>query len=128
MNSVDELCRRTEECRAGAIGKIEQTIAVGMERRSVVQHERRAGGERTDQPVPHHPTARREIEHAITGLDIAVQLMFLQMLQQCPAGAVDNAFRNAGRAGGIQDVKRLREWKLREGAGVIRMRLEPVVP
>ena len=38
-----------------------------------------------------------------------MQAMLLQMLQQRAAGRMDDAFRHAGRAGGKQDVERMRE-------------------
>ena len=80
-----------------------------MERRSVVQHQRRFRGERRDQPVPHHPAAGREVEDAIAGADVAVQLVLLQVLEQRAAGAVHDALRHAGRAGRIEDVERMVE-------------------
>ena len=40
-----------------AIDEIEQPPAVGMERRPVVEHDRRVRREHRDEPVPHHPAA-----------------------------------------------------------------------
>src|SRR6185503_1234450 len=42
-----------------------ENAGVWVERRAVVEHERGAGCERGDEPVPHHPTASREIEHDV---------------------------------------------------------------
>ena len=80
-----------------------------MERRAVVEHERRLRRERGDEPVPHHPAARREVEDAVAAADVAVELVLLQVLEQRAAGAVDDALRHAGGAGRIQDVERVVE-------------------
>ena len=47
------------------LGEVEQHVAVGMERRAVVEQQRRAGREARDQPVPHHPAAGREVEEPV---------------------------------------------------------------
>ena len=49
------------------VGEVEQHVAVGMEGRAVVEQQRRARGEARDQPVPHHPAAGGEVEHAVAG-------------------------------------------------------------
>ena len=49
------------------------------------------------------------------------------MLQQRPAGAVDDAFRNAGRAGGIEDVERVVEGQVVED-GRLGLAGEEIVP
>ena len=43
-----------------------------------------------------------------------MQLLLLHMLHQRPARAVDDTFRRAGGAGGIQDVERVIKGQLRE--------------
>ena len=43
---------------------------------------------------------RREVEDAVAGADVAVELVLLQVLNQRAAGAVDDALRHAGRARG----------------------------
>jgi hypothetical protein len=49
--------------------------------------------------------------NAIAGPDVAVQLMFLQVLQQRAASAVDDALRDTGACRMNTDVKRMRERK-----------------
>ena len=92
---------RTAPCRASD------------ERRAVVEQQRRAGGEPGHQPVPHHPAAGGEVEQAVAGLQVAVQQVLLQVLQQRAAGAVHDALRHAGRAGGVEDVERMVERQAR---------------
>ena len=89
-----------------------------MERRAVVEHERGLRRERRDQPVPHHPAAGREVEDAVAGADVAVQLMLLEVLDQRAAGAVDDALRHAGRAGRVQDVERMIERQRLEAGSI----------
>ena len=111
VHRVDELRRRAEQRHAGRVGEVEQHVAVRMERRAVVEQQRRLGRERRHQPVPHHPAAGREVEDAIARLDVAVELVLLQVLDQRAAGAVDDALRDAGRARRIEDVERMVERK-----------------
>ena len=80
-----------------------------MKRRSVIEQQRGFRGERCHEPVPHHPAAGREVEDTITALDVAVKLVLFQMLNERPAGAMHDAFRNAGGAGGIENVERMIE-------------------
>ena len=109
MHRVDELRRRAEQRHAGRVGEVEQHVAVGMERRAVVEQQRRLRRERRDQPVPHHPAAGREVEDAIAGLDVAVELVLLEVLDQRAAGAMDDALGDAGRARRVEDVERMVE-------------------
>ena len=83
--------------------------AVGMDRRSVVEHQRRLRGERRHQPVPHHPAAGGEVEDSIAAADVAVELMLFQVLDQRPAGAMHDALGDAGRARRKHDVERMVE-------------------
>ena len=53
--------------------QIEEHARVRMERRAVVEHERRAGREARHQPVPHHPAGRREVEEPVVRLQVDVQ-------------------------------------------------------
>ena len=53
-----------KKVQRSACGEVEQDVAVGMERRAVIEQQRRARGQRRDQPVPHHPAAGGEVEHA----------------------------------------------------------------
>ena len=115
-------CARVDEFRRGAeighplgVGKVEQHIAVRVEGRAVIEQQRRAGREAGHQPVPHHPAAGGEIEHAVALADAAMQPMLLEMLEQRAARRMHDAFRHAGRAGGEQDVERMREGQPLEG-------------
>ncbi|MNF93869.1 hypothetical protein D3C84_765600 [compost metagenome] len=105
-----------EVFRAGAedadpfvVDQVDQALRVRVERRAVVQHHRAAYREGRDQPVPHHPAARGVVEQALAGAKIAVQAVFLDVLQEYAAGAVDDAFGHAGGAAGIEDVQRMGE-------------------
>ena len=93
----------------GLVREGEQRVAVGMKRRAVVEQDGRARRQHRHQPVPHHPAERREVEDAIARLDVAVELVLLEVLDQRAAGAVDDALGDAGRARGIQDVERMIE-------------------
>jgi hypothetical protein len=92
-----------------ACSVVEEHLALAGEGRAVVEQQRGAAGEAGNQPVPHHPAAGREVEQAVAGAHVAVQLMFLQMLQQHPAVAMDDAFGHAGRAAGEHDEERVIE-------------------
>ena len=94
------------------------------ERRAVVEHQRRAGAEAGDQPVPHHPAERGEIEQPLARAQVALQAMLLEVLEQRAAGAVHDAFRHAGRARREQDVDRVIERQPLEGERLGRERLE----
>ena len=106
---VEILGGGAEERHALRVGIIEQGIAVGMKGRAVIEQQRRLGGERTDQPVPHHPAASGGIEHPVAPPDIAVQRVLLHVLQQRAAGAVDDALGRAGGARGKHDHQRVVE-------------------
>ena len=78
---VDVLGRGAEDASCvSASAKSNRMLPARMERRAVVEQQRRAGGEARDQPVPHHPAAGREVEQAVAGLDVA-----------CAAGAPSGA-------------------------------------
>ena len=85
-----------------------------MQRRAVVEQQRRLCGERRDVPVPHHPGARRKIENAIAGLDVSVQHVLLEMLQQRPARTVNDALRRPCRTRRKHDEERVIERKPNE--------------
>ena len=89
--------------------EVEQRIAIGMKRRTVVEQQGGTRGEPGHQPVPHHPAAGGEIELPIARLDVTVELMLLQMLKQRATGAMDDAFGNARGARGIHDEQRVVE-------------------
>ena len=96
--SVDEFRRHAEDVHPRRICEVEQHVGVGVEGRSVVEHQRRFGGERADEPVPHHPAAGREVEDSFARLQVDVESVLLQMLEKRAPGAVDDALRRAGRS------------------------------
>src|SRR6266478_1725345 len=79
--------------------EIVESNCAGMRRRTVIQDDCGAGGEPGNEPVPHHPAESSRKEHPVTGLDVAVQRVFLQQLQERATRAVPDAFWDAGRAG-----------------------------
>ena len=89
-------------------------VGPGMERRAVEQDQRLPDREPADQPVPHHPAAGGEVEHALAGPRVGVQAVLLDVLQQRAAGAVHDRLGHAGRARGIEDVERMVERQLGE--------------
>ena len=116
-----ELAHRIEIARRGAeqgealgLGIVEQLGRRRMERRAVIEAERRPAAQRRGEPVPHHPAAGGEVEHPIALVHVAVQPVLLQMLQQRAAGAMDDAFGFAGGAGREQDEQRVAERQPRE--------------
>ncbi len=94
------------------------------ERRAVVEHERRARGDAGGEPVPHHPAAGGEVEQPLAVAQVALQAVLLHVLQQRAAGAVHDAFRHAGGAGGEQDIDGMIERQPLEGERLRRERLE----
>ncbi|MNN53634.1 hypothetical protein D3C81_1683980 [compost metagenome] len=120
----EKLGAGAEHTDALVVDQVEQTLVVRVKRRAVVQHHRAADRQRRDQPVPHHPAAGGVVEKSIAGAEIAMQAVFLDMLQQHAAGAVDDAFRHAGGAAGIQHVQRMMERhrdKIRFAADLIKV-------
>ena len=120
---VDELGRRAEQGDADLVGEIEHGVAVGVERRTVVEHDAGAGAEARHEPVPHHPAGGREVEGAVAGAHVAVEQVLGEVLEQHPAGTVDDALRRAGRARAVEHVPRVVErepYELRLGLGAVR--------
>ncbi len=98
LSGVDELRGGAEEVDPFLRRIVENHFVLRVERRAVIKHQGRFGGQARNQPVPHHPAHGREPEHAVARLYPAVKLMLLQMLQQDSALAMHDAFRHAGRA------------------------------
>ena len=48
--------------------------------------------------MPHHPGCRCEVEHSVTGTDVAVQDVLLFVLDEGAGCGVDDAFGGPGRA------------------------------
>ena len=115
---VDELGRNPEEGDATVVDQVEQSVAVGVEGRSVVKHQGGSGCQAGGQPVPHHPTSRREVEDAVSETDVALQAVLHQVFEQDSTGPVHDAFGPTGRARGVQDVEGMVERQFRELNGV----------
>ena len=87
-----------------------------------------------DDQVPHHPVGGGVPQQAVPGAQIGVQAEDLEVLEQDPAVAVDDALGQAGGAGGEHDPQRVVERHLGErevlGAGgrVLPGHRQPRVP
>ena len=88
------------------LGEVPERLRAGVEGRAVIKHQRRPEGEAAEQPVPHHPAERGEVEHPVALADIGVQAVLLQVHQERAARAVDDAFRLPRRARRIEDEER----------------------
>ncbi len=95
---LDELGRGAEVRETHRIGVVEQNGVVAHTGRAVVKANRGPLAERRHQPIPHHPAASGEEEHAVFGMNIDLQPHLGQMLEQHPARAMHNAFRRPGGA------------------------------
>ena len=81
-----------------ASGEVEEGAVAGVDGGAVVEKDRRLRRQRRNEPVPHHPAQGGEVEDAVTGADVAVELVFLEVLKEDAARAVDDALRHAGGA------------------------------
>ena len=87
------------------VGQVEQQSPALDERGAVVEQQGRLRRQSRDEPVPHHPAERREVEHAVAWLHVAVQPVLLQVLQQRSAGAKHHALRHTGGARRVDDAE-----------------------
>ena len=111
----DEKARTGAEDRdALVVREAPEHARIGLQRRAVEQHDRRAGREPARERVPHHPARRRVIEVAIVRAHVGMQRVLLQLLQQGAAGAMHDALGHAGRAGRVEDEGRVIERQLLE--------------
>ena len=99
----------TEGLDAFSVDQVEQTLWAWVEWRAVVQHQGGADGQAAGQPVPHHPATGGVVEQHVVGLQVIVQAVFLEVLQQHPASAMDDAFGHACGTAGIENVQRVVE-------------------
>ena len=76
-----------------------------MKRIAVVKHQGGAGGQGTDQPVPHHPAAGGEVKDRVLTGETGMQDQFFEMMDQDAAGTLHHAFGQAGGARGIHHVE-----------------------
>ena len=84
--------------------------AVWLEGTAVVEDDGGAGSEAGDEPMPHHPGAGREIEEAVTWFDVAMEEVFLSVLEKGAEGAVDDGLGGACCARGVKDIDWMVWW------------------
>ncbi len=101
---IDELGGDAEQGELFRVDDVEQRVRPRMERRAVEEDRGRARRQDRHEPVPHHPAGRREVHDAVTGADVAVELVLLEVLEQHATGAVDDALRDAGGARRVQSM------------------------
>src|SRR5260221_11656295 len=106
---------RSKDRSPQCLRHIPQTLILWREGSAIIENYRRAECERAHEPVPHHPTAGREIENTIMAFDVRLQPVLLEMLQQRAASAVHHALGKAGGAGRIKNVERVIERQPSEG-------------
>jgi len=110
----------------GLLGQPPLEREVRPHRVAVDHHDRGAREQRGDERVPHHPGGGREPQQAPAGLEVPAQADALEVLDQLAAMAVDDRLRQAGGAGGEQDVDRVVEGDGLEGQGLgLREQLVP---
>ena len=103
--------RATTECRYFLrLGHAPENASVFMKWRSVVENNGRSGRQPTNQPVPHHPAARRKEEEPVVCIDIAVKHVFFEVLNQGATGSVNDTFWYTSGAGRIHDVEGMIEF------------------
>ncbi|MNZ69545.1 hypothetical protein D3C78_878490 [compost metagenome] len=104
-----ELGAGAENADGFLVDQVDQALWLRVEGRAVVQHDATADRQGRDQPVPHHPATGGVVEQPVVRAQVNVQAVFLDVLQQHAAGTVDDAFRHAGGAAGVEDVQRMGE-------------------
>ena len=125
---VEVLGADTEQVDSVFVDEVPQAGWPGMHDVAVDGDDRDARRERRRQPVPHHPPARGDVEQTVARRQIGVELVLLEVGQQHPSGAVDDALGSAGRAAGVQDVPRVVEAAAGERGGCAAVRGEEGVP
>ena len=84
VHRVDEFRRRPEQRHPVSSAKSNSTLPSGWKGDPSYSNSVASEASAGDQPVPHHPAAGREIEDTIAWLDVAVKLMFFQVLDSVP--------------------------------------------
>ena len=57
------------------ISQANEAVRFGIEGRTVIQHQSGTAGQRSRQPIPHHPAKGSVIKDAVTRFDVAMQLV-----------------------------------------------------
>ena len=103
------------------LGHSPQHARIRAERCTIVEYNRCAKCQTGDQPIPHHPPARGEVEDHVIGSHIRVQCQLFPVLQQGAARTMHHALGKAGRSGRVQNVERMikrqarKDWLSRVG-------------
>ena len=106
------------------LGHLPQPMRAWVEGVAFIGHNWCADHQPRHHPVPHHPAAGSEEEQPVIWPHITVKTQFLGMLKRHPADAVDDAFRRAGGAAGIEDVERIVKpdpYEIRQRLGCLRL-------
>ena len=85
-----------------------------MQRRAVVEQQRRPGGERRNVPVPHHPRAGREVEYAVVARTSVCSTCSLRCCSSVPPAPCTMHFGAPCCTRRKHDEERMIEWKPRE--------------
>ena len=109
LDRVEVLCGRAEDVDPGRVGEVEEGAHVRPPGRALVEGEAGSAAKPRHEPVPHHPPAGGEVEEGIAGAHVRVEAVLLEVLEQGPAGAVDDALRSTGGPRRIHDVERVVE-------------------
>ena len=109
LDRVEVLGGGAEDVDAGRVREVEERAHVRPAGRALVEGEARPAPESRHEPVPHHPPAGGEVEEGVAGADVRVEAVLLEVLEEGPAGAVDDALRGAGGARRVHDVERVVE-------------------
>ena len=98
LDRVEILGGGPEDVDAGRVREVEERAHVRPAGRALVKGEARPAAKPGHEPVPHHPPAGGEVEEGVTGVNVRVEAVLLEVLEEGPAGAVDDALRDAGGA------------------------------
>ena len=81
---VEVLGPDTEHVDAVLVDELPQPARTGVHHVSVDGDDRDPRGEGRDQPVPHHPPAGRDVEQAVAGRQVGVELVLLGVGRAAP--------------------------------------------
>ncbi len=110
------------------LGVVPQHVAGRVERRAVVEQQRRPARQTRDQPVPHHPAERREVEDAVACPDVGMQQLLGEMLEQRAARRMHDALGHSSRSRREQHIERMRERQALEAQRLLRTARDGIAP
>ncbi len=102
-HQLDVCGTRAEVGGAKTLGDGPQPPGVRTDRLPIVENDRRARHQSTDQQIEHRPAGGGVIELDRTPAQIVMQTAGFEKLQQYPTVSVHDAFRQAGGCGSEQD-------------------------